>query len=56
MDDEDKSIVHEAIKSHGDDFWREGKNGGGWNGFLFDEIVKLLNQDGYDLKVVRLDE
>ena len=25
-----------------------------WNGWLFEEIVDMVNQDGYDLKLVKL--
>ena len=49
-------IVREVLRQYGDDFWREGESEDGFdcdNTVLFEEIVKILNKVGLDLKLVR---
>ena len=53
IDDEAKEIVYASIRKHGDDFWNEAgiDPGKSWNGYLFDEILEMLEKDGLCLKV-----
>jgi len=49
MDKNEIEKVHEVIKERGDSFWNvEG------NEELFDEVVSMLNEVGYDLKLVKV--
>ena len=43
MKDSQIEIVKQAIKEHGDDFWKEG------NEHLFDDILEYIHKAGYDL-------
>jgi len=52
MEEKEKEIIYQAIRSHGDDFWNDSE--GGWNGYLFEDILKYLSKDGFDLKLVKL--
>jgi hypothetical protein len=55
MDDINKLIVHRAIRKHGDDFWNDKDiPDEEWNGFLFDEILSILEKEGYTLELVKL--
>ena len=46
--------VYASIKKHGDDFWNDTlvDAGKSWNGFLFDEVLEMLEKDGLDLELV----
>lgn len=52
MEEKEKEKVYESIGKHGDSFWKEDSNG--WNGYLFDEILEMLEKDGLDLKLTKL--
>ena len=58
MRKEELEVVHEAINRHGDSFWNDPSEGNeignaSWNGYLFDEVVDMLEKDGYELKLVK---
>lgn len=64
MKKEELDIVHKAIDKHGDSFWNDPSSNpddnnamedlnGNWNGYLFDEVVNMLEKDGYDLELVK---
>ena len=57
MKEEDIKIVHEAIKTFGDSFWTDFDQVEGLasNNYLFDDIIKYVNQLGYDLKLEKLE-
>lgn len=44
----DRDKVKAILKRKGDDFWREEGNVN-----LFSEIVLILNNEGYDLKLIK---
>ena len=58
MKEEDIKIVHEAIKTFGDSFWTDFDQVEGLasNNYLFDDIIKYVNQAGYDLKLEELED
>ena len=49
MEDEEIKLVHRIIRKYGDSFWQEENNE-----YLFDDILSMLQQAGYDLKLVRI--
>ena len=55
MKKEELEVVHKAIAEHGDGFWNDDESIGDvdWNGHLFDEVVDMLEKDGYDLELVK---
>jgi hypothetical protein len=54
MDEEEIKLVHEAIKTYGDGFWNSNPfNDEEGNEMLFDEVVTMVNKNGYDLKLVK---
>lgn len=55
MEEAEKKQVYRAIRLNGDEFWNdwECKHPERWNGFLFDEILAMLNEEGLDLKLVK---
>ena len=57
MKEEEIKIVHEAIKTFGDSFWTDidQVEGLASNNYLFDDIIKYVNQMGYDLKLEKLE-
>jgi hypothetical protein len=57
MREEEIKIVHEAIKQFGDSFWTDFDEveGLATNNYLFNDIVKYVNQMGYDLKLEKLE-
>jgi len=60
MKEEELEIVYKAIEAHGDSFWNDPSEGnekdGNWNGYLFEEILDMLEKDGYELKLVKKHE
>lgn len=62
MKKEELEVVHETIDKHGDSFWNDPSSNPNdnnamvdpsWNGYLFDEVVDMLNKDGFDLVLVK---
>ena len=62
MKKEELRIVREAIDRHGDSFWNDPSSNPddnnvmgseSWNGYLFDEVVDMLEKGGYELKLVK---
>ena len=58
MKEEDIKIVYKAIETFGDSFWTDFDQVEGLasNNYLFDDIVKYVNQLGYDLKLEKLED
>ena len=50
MKEKDVREVHRIIEKWGDEFWNEGE-GKCKNIYSFDEIVEMVNKEGYDLKL-----
>lgn len=48
--------VRKVLREYGDDFWCEGEEEEGIcdNTVLFEEVVRILNKVGLDLKLVRV--
>lgn len=57
MKEEEIKLVHEAIKKFGDSFWTDFDQVEGLasNDYLFNDIIKYVNQMGYDLKLEKLE-
>ena len=67
MKEEDIRKVHDAILKSGDSFWNENDEGDiheqivegkiplDWNGYLFNEILTMLEANGMDLELVELE-
>ena len=58
MEREELEVVYKAIDKYGDGFWNDPSEGNeegnpSWNGYLFDEILEMLEKDGYELKLVK---
>jgi hypothetical protein len=55
MEKKDVKLVKGIIKEKGDSFWNDNpfNNDDGGNEVLFDEIIEMLNEAGYDLVLVQ---
>jgi len=57
---QEREKIKLILYEYGDDFWREGNdnilgdNVDTTNTVLFDDIVEVLNSQGYDLKLIKL--
>jgi len=55
---EEKEKVYECIRNDGDSFWNDldffDEAGETWNGYLFDDLLKILEKNGYDLVLKKL--
>ncbi len=56
MTTEDLKLIDESLVNHGDDFWNDPNNDGEQDnpnrGWIILEILSILAQDGFDLKVI----
>ena len=58
MKEKELELVYEAIDNHGDSFWNDPSEGEvmgaeDWNGYLFDDVVEMLEKNGYGLRIVK---